>query len=151
MHLVLLQRRRAAKHPSRSDINFVPDAASGVVFVFGRGQSKGTTVPLVNGRLSILQALAASGMACTDHSQGKSEKVRVLRGEGDRAQFFVVKAEKILQGYASPFMLESGDLVFGPETGWTKWKQIINQFLPTLQLISGLLNPYVQLKYLGGF
>ncbi len=133
------------------DIIFVPDSSNEVVFVFGGGQSKGMTVPLVNGRLNLLQALAAGGMAYTDHSQGRFEKVRVLRGEGDGAHFYVVNAEKILRGEAAPFMLESGDLIFVPETGWTKWNQIINQFLPTLQLISGLLNPYVQLKYLGGF
>lgn len=54
--------------------------------------------------------------------------------------------ESILRGRAPPFMLESGDLIFVPETGWTKWNLVLQQFLPTLQL-----SPFVQIKYLGGF
>jgi polysaccharide export outer membrane protein len=128
----------------------VPDSTNEVVYVFG-ANTKGAPVPLVNGRLNILQALSAAGFNYTDHSMGKFESVRVLRSEGDRGQFIVVNAEKILRGRAAPFMLVSGDIVFVPETPWTKWNQILNQILPSLQVIANLLSPFVQLKYLGGF
>ena len=133
------------------DIVFVPDNTNELVYVFGSGQAHGAVVALNNGRLTLLQALAAAGFAYADHSQGKFETVRVLRGGADSAQFFVVNAEKILRGEAGPFMLEAGDLVFVPETAWTKWNLILAQVLPSLQLISGLLSPFVQIKYLGGF
>lgn len=132
------------------DTIFVPDNANQFVYVFG-GATKGAQIPLVNGHLGLLQALASAGFNYTDHSQGKFETVRIIRGEADRATFFVVNAENILKGKAAPFMLESGDLVFVPETAWTKWNQILQQFLPSLQTISGLLSPFVEIKYLGGF
>ena len=77
--------------------------------------------------------------------------MRVLRSAADHAQFYVVNAEKMLRGEAGPFMVEAGDLVFVPETAWTKWNQILAQVLPSLQLIAGLLEPFVQIKFLGGF
>jgi polysaccharide export outer membrane protein len=130
------------------DTVFVPDNTNEVVFVFG-ANIKGSAVPLVNGRLNLIQALSAAGFNYTDHSMGKFESVRIIRSEGDRGQFIVVNAEKILNGKAPPFMLVAGDIVFVPETAWTKWNQILNQILPSLQVIANLLSPFVQLKYLG--
>jgi polysaccharide biosynthesis/export protein len=134
-----------------NDVILVPDNVNEVVYVFGSGLAKGAAVPLLNGRMNLLQALAAAGFGYTDHSQGKFSRVRVLRSSADHAQFYVVNAEKMLRGEAGPFMLEAGDLVFVPETAWTKWNQILAQVLPSLQLIAGLLEPFVQLKFLGGF
>lgn len=131
------------------DTIFVPDNTSEVVFVFG-GNARGVTVPLVNGRLSLLQALAAAGFNYTDHSMGKFQTVHVIRSEGTRGQFIVVNAEKILRGQATPFMLAAGDIVYVPETAWTKWNQVLNQLLPSLQVIANLLSPFVQIKFLGG-
>lgn len=134
-----------------NDVIFVPDNVNEVVYVFGGGLAKGMAVPLLNGNMNLLQALAAAGFGYTDHSQGKFSRVRVLRSSADHAQFYVVDAEKMLRGEAGPFMVEAGDLVFVPETAWTKWNQILAQVLPSLQLISGLLQPFVDIKYLGGF
>jgi polysaccharide biosynthesis/export protein len=131
------------------DTIFVPDNTNEVVFVFG-GNTKGTSVPLINGRLNLIQALAAAGFNYTDHSMGQYENVRVIRSEGDRGQFITINAEKILRGKAAPFMLIAGDIVYVPETAWTKWNQILNQLLPSLQVIANLLNPFVQIKFLGG-
>jgi polysaccharide export outer membrane protein len=38
--------------------------------------------------------------------------------------------------------------VFIPETGVTSWNEALQQILPTLETISGLLNPFVQIKFL---
>jgi polysaccharide export outer membrane protein len=133
------------------DILFVPDNVSEIVYVFGAGVARGVPVTMLNGRLNLVQALAAAGYGYTDHSQGKFQKVRVIRSGADSGLFFVVNAEKILKGEAAPFALEAGDLVFVPETAWTKWNQILAQILPSLQVISGLLTPFVDIKFLGGF
>ena len=127
-----------------NDVILVPDNVNEVVYVFGSGLAKGAAVPILNGRMTLLQALAAAGFGYTDHSQGRFSRVRVLRSSADHAQFFVVDAEKMLRGEAAPFMVEAGDLVFVPETAWTKWNQILAQVLPSLQLIAGLLEPFVR-------
>jgi polysaccharide export outer membrane protein len=41
-----------------------------------------------------------------------------------------------------------GDIVFVPPSGVTTWNEAIQQILPTLQTVSSLLNPFVQIKYL---
>jgi polysaccharide export outer membrane protein len=61
---------------------------------------------------------------------------------------FMVDAERILQGEAAPFELAPGDVVYVPTTAITDWNQALDQLLPTLQTISGLLTPFVQIKFL---
>jgi polysaccharide biosynthesis/export protein len=133
------------------DTIVVPDSVSEQAFVFGAssgGNARGGSVPFVNGRLDILQALAQSGIGYRERVQSRLSDVRVIRGEGDRGQFFVVDVERILRGEAASFMLAPGDIVFIPPSGVTSWNEAIQLILPTLQAVSSVLNPFVQIKYL---
>jgi polysaccharide biosynthesis/export protein len=134
-----------------NDVIFVPDAASEQAFVFGGSagsNAKGGAVAFVAGRLDLLQALAQAGFGFRERAQGNLSEVRIIRGEGDRGQFYVVDVNRILNGEAASFPLAPGDIVFVPETNITNWNEAIQQVLPTLQTISGLLNPFVQIKFL---
>jgi len=129
----------------------VPDNLSEQAFVFGGSagsNSRGGAVAFLNGRLDILQALAQAGIGFRERAQGKLNEVRIIRSEADRGEFFVVDVNKILRGDAGSFLLAPGDIVFVPETAITSWNEAILQILPSLQTISGLLNPFVQIKYL---
>lgn len=133
------------------DAIIVPDNLSEQAFVFGGAagsNSRGGAVPFVNGRLDLLQALAAAGIGFRERAQGRLSEVRIIRSEADRGQFFVVNVNKILRGDAGSFLLAPGDIVFVPETTITSWNEAMLQILPTLQTISGLLTPFVQIKYL---
>lgn len=133
------------------DIVLVPDKTSEQAFVFGAaatGQSHGGVVPFVNGRLTLLQALASMGFGYRDDAQGRLSSTRIIRSVGDRGELFIVDAAKILSGDAGPFELAPGDVVFVPPTALTTWNEGLQQLLPTLQTISGLLTPFVQIKYL---
>ena len=133
------------------DIVLVPDKTSEQAFVFGAaatGQSRGGTVPFVNGRLTLLQALAAMGFGYRDDAQGRLSSTRIIRSVGDHGELFIVDASKILSGEAGPFELDPGDVVFVPPTALTTWNEGLQQLLPTLQTVSGLLTPFVQIKYL---
>lgn len=134
-----------------NDVVFVPDAASEQAFVFGGSagsNAKGGPVPFLAGRLDLLQALAQAGFGFRERAQGNLSQVRIIRSEGDRGQFYVVDVNRILNGEAASFPLAPGDIVFVPETALTNWNEAIQQVLPTLQTISGLLNPFVQIKFL---
>ena len=72
----------------------------------------------------------------------------VIRSESDRGEMFVVDAERILEGEAASFELAPGDVVYVPSTAITDFNQALEQILPTLQTISGLLTPFVQIKFL---
>ncbi|HTQ08038.1 MAG TPA: polysaccharide biosynthesis/export family protein [Polyangiaceae bacterium] len=133
------------------DIVVVPDKSSEQAFVFGGAPGSnpsGGTVQFMNGRLTLLQALAQVGFGSREHTQGHLSETFVIRSAGDRAEFIVVDAAKILAGEAAPFELEPGDVVYVPLTGLASWNEALEEILPTLQTISGLLTPFVQIKYL---
>jgi polysaccharide export outer membrane protein len=138
--------------PLRSgDIILVPDKSSEQAFVFGAsagGTARGGVVPFVNGRLTLLQALAHTGFGYREQAQGRLSATHVLRSAGDRGQLFIVDVSRILAGEAGQFELAPGDVVFVPPTGLTSWNEGLAQLLPTLQTVSGLLTPFVQIKYL---
>jgi polysaccharide export outer membrane protein len=133
------------------DVILVPDKTSEQAFVFGAsagGTARGGAIPFVNGRLTLLQALAQAGFGYREQAQGRLSSTHVLRSAGDRGELFVVDADKILSGEAGPFELAPGDVVFVPPTALTNWNEALGQLLPTLQTVSGLLTPFVQIKYL---
>jgi polysaccharide export outer membrane protein len=72
----------------------------------------------------------------------------VIRSDGDHGELFTVDVASILNGEAAPFPLMPGDVVFVPAGAIANWNQALEQLLPTLQTISGILNPFVQYKYL---
>lgn len=133
------------------DVILIPDSESEKAFVFGASAGsnpRGGPVSFNNGRLTLLQALAAAGFGIRDRFQSVMSDVRVIRSEGDRGELFIVDAEQILDGEAADFPLAPGDIVFVPMTGLTGWNEALTQLLPSLQTISGLLSPFVQIKYL---
>jgi polysaccharide biosynthesis/export protein len=133
------------------DVVLVPDNTNERAYVFGGAggsNPKGGTVSFVNGRLTLLQALAQVGFGTTEQVQGKLSETYVIRSEADRGELFVVDAERLLRGEAANFELAPGDVVYVPPTWVTSWNQVLSQLLPTLQTISGVLAPFVQIKYL---
>ena len=133
------------------DVVLVPDNVNERAYVFGGAvgsNPKGGTVSFVNGRLTLLQALAQVGFGTTEQVQGKLSETYVIRSEADRGELFIVDAERLLRGEAANFELAPGDVVYVPPTWVTSWNQVLSQLLPTLQTISGVLAPFVQIKYL---
>jgi len=133
------------------DIVLVPDKSSEQAFVFGgapESNPRGGAVQFVNGRLTLLQALAQVGFGSRERTQGRLSETHVIRSRGDQGALYIVDATKILDGEAAPFELEPGDVVFVPLTGLASWNEAMSQILPTLQTVSGLLTPFVQIKYL---
>ena len=137
--------------PLRSgDVVFVPNRAADSVFVFGgvTGERSGGAVPFINGRLDILQALAQAGFGFRERAEGVLSDTRVIRSEGDRGELFIVDVERILEGEAATFYLAPGDVIFVPTAAVTDWNLALQQLLPSLQTVSALLNPFVQIQYL---
>jgi polysaccharide biosynthesis/export protein len=133
------------------DIVLVPDDSNERAYVFGGAAGSnplGGVVNFVDGRLNLMQALAQVGFGTTEHLQGKLSETCVLRSENDRGELFIVDAERILRGEAAPFDLSPGDVVYVPPTWITNWNQVLEQLIPTLTALSGVLTPFVQIKYL---
>jgi len=132
------------------DIVMVPDNTAEQAFVLGAvpNVTRLTGVPFVNSRLSIVQALAYAGFGFKERFQARLSRVCVIRSDGDKGEFFVVDVSAILAGEAAPFALEPGDVVYVPATAFTTWNLVIEQILPSLQTVAGILQPFVQLKFL---
>jgi polysaccharide export outer membrane protein len=133
------------------DVVVVPDHQSEQAFIFGgfaTSDPQGGAVQFINGRLSLLQALAKVGFGQTEQYQCDMSAVRVIRSEGDHGELFVVDAQAIMDGDAAPFDLAPGDVVFVPPTGLASWNQALSMLLPSLQTVAGVLEPFVQIKYL---
>lgn len=133
------------------DTVVIPDRSSEQAFVFGAaasGNQRGGVVPFLNGQLNLLQALAQAGFGYRDGAQGSLSTTHIIRSSGDRGELYIVDAKLILNGEAAPFMLAPGDVVYVPPTGVTTWNEAFQQLLPTLQVVSGLLQPFVEIRYL---
>jgi polysaccharide biosynthesis/export protein len=133
------------------DVVLVPDDSNQKAYVLGGSAGsnpKGGVVSFIDGRLSLMQALAQVGFGTTEQVRGKLSETIVLRSEADRGEMYIVDAARMLRGEAASFELVPGDVVFVPPTWVTTWNQVLEQLIPTLTAVSGVLTPFVQIKYL---
>lgn len=130
---------------SSGDIIFVPDDKNQNVFVFGAVKKPGA-VPMPNGRLNLAQALANAGI---DGAGDNEEHIRIIRSlSPTKGELIVVDLRQILKGRNLPFPLMEGDIVYVPFSAVGNWNQAISEILPTLQAVSSVLQPFVQIKFL---
>ncbi len=130
-------------HPG--DTIFVPDDRNLNVFVFGAVDKPGS-VPMPNGNLTLMQALANAGM---DGAGDNENYIRIIRSlSATRGELLVVDMQQILHGNALPFPLMEGDIVYVPRNAIGNWNQAIEEILPSLQAISAILQPFVQIEVL---
>jgi polysaccharide export outer membrane protein len=148
LHALLIDGDLTQNIPLASgDTIVVPTSATENAFVFGAVGKPGA-IPFQSGSLSLLQALSEAGLDLPNYTQSRLSEVRVIRAEGRTAEFYVVDATMILSARAASFNLQPGDIVFVPPTAVATWNQALSQLLPSLQTVSGALNPFVSIKYL---
>ena len=127
------------------DTIYIPDMKGRSVFVFGAVERAGA-VPMPEGPFSLPQAIAAAGLRRSGYDLGQ---VRVIRSlSATRGQLIVADANRMLNGDALPFPMTEGDIVYVPKSGLGSWNDAMTDILPSLQVISGVLQPFVQIKFL---
>lgn len=148
LHALLVNGDLSQNIPLASgDAIVIPSSASENAFVFGAVGKPGP-IGFQSGGLSLLQAIASAGMDLTNYTDAKLARIHIIRAQGKSAEFYIVDARLILDGEASSFPLEPGDIVFVPPTAVATWNEVLNQLLPSLNTVSAVLNPFVSLKYL---
>lgn len=133
------------------DVVMIPDHQNDQAFLFGGvsgSNPSGGAIPFTNGRLTLLQALARGGFGQSEQFLARLSDVHVIRSEGDRGELFIVNVRAILRGEAAPFDLAPGDVVYVPPTAISDWNQALTALIPFLETVAGILQPFVQLKYL---
>jgi polysaccharide export outer membrane protein len=127
------------------DTIYVPDDKNQNVFVFGAVTKPGPVV-MPNGSLTLSQALAAANL---NDVRGHIGFIRIIRSYSPvRGELLVVDLDAILRGEALPFTLTKGDVIYVPRSRIGNWNETVTEILPSLQLFSALLQPFVQIKYL---
>ena len=127
------------------DTIFIPNQADAMVFVFGAVKQPGPQ-KMNAGRLTLGQAMATAGL---DIVGGKETLVRIIRSlSPTRGQLLVVDLDTEMQGRTLPFILQDGDVVFVPRSAIRGWNEAIGEILPSLNAVSAMLNPFVQIMFL---
>jgi polysaccharide export outer membrane protein len=127
------------------DSIFIPDNRNSQVFVFGAVKKPGP-VPMLQGGLNLAQAIGSAELRDTGYD---FKHIRIIRSlSTTKGELLVVDFDKILRGEALPVQLIAGDIVYVPRSHIGAWNEAINEMLPSLQAISALLQPFVNIKYL---
>ena len=127
------------------DTVFIPDNRNQNIFVFG-AVSKPGPIPMPQGRMNLLEAIAAADPRIVGSD---IKNVRIIRSlTTTSGELLVVDLSKIRRGETLPMQLVEGDVVYIPKNAFGTWNDAIAEILPSLQAISALLQPFVSLTYL---
>jgi polysaccharide export outer membrane protein len=95
--------------------------------------------------MTIVEAIAQAGDI---NVYGERDSIKIIRGGLNDPKVSVVNMTKLASLSGSDLMLHSGDVVYIQPNTMRAVNANINELIPSLQLISGLLAPFVALKYL---
>jgi len=127
------------------DTLYIPDNRNRQIFVFGAVKKPGPQ-PILPGGLTLGQAIASAELRDTGYDLNY---VRIIRSySATRGELIVVDFERIMRGEAMPLVLQNGDIVYVPRSYLGSWNDAIAEILPSLQAVSALLSPFVQIKFL---
>lgn len=125
-----------------NDTIFVPDSEEQKVLVMGNVLRPGP-VPLLKGKLNLLEAIAAAGGI--DRNGSKIRQLRIIRSlSPTTGELIVVDFKRIVDGQAMPYPLLAGDVVVIPRSKLGAWNDTLKEVLPTFQAFSSIVSPFAQ-------
>lgn len=127
------------------DTIFLPDNKNQYVFVFGAVNKPGPLL-MPQGRMNLLEAIATADPRSVG---SKLEHVRIIRSlTTTTGELLVVDLAAIRRGETLSMQLVEGDVVYVPKNAFGTWNDAIAEILPSLNAVSALLQPFVQIKFL---
>lgn len=96
-------------------------------------------IPLIDGKMTVLQAMAMSGLLDLKDTELDIKNVYVVRTEMDRIETFKIDVEKMLKGEAISFNLLGGDVIYITKSKVGTINQIVREFFPILSFINQTL------------
>jgi len=115
------------------------------VFVFGAVKKPGPFAMPASG-VNLAQVIANAEVQNTGYN---FQKVRIIRSNTPtQGELLIVDFDSILRGKAVPMQLQEGDIVYVPKSAVGSWNDAISDLLPSLQTVSSILQPFVNIKYL---
>ena len=127
------------------DAIYIPDNKNRQVFIFGAVKKPGA-VPMPPSGLNLAQAIASAELRDIGFD---FRHVRIIRSlSTTRGELIVVDYDRVLRGDALPIQLAEGDIIYVPKSGFGNWNDAIAEMLPSLQMVSAVLQPFVSIKFL---
>ncbi|HBG05036.1 MAG: sugar transporter [Geobacteraceae bacterium GWC2_58_44] len=127
------------------DTVYIPDNRNQQVFIFGAVKKPGA-VAMPPGGFNLAQAIASAELRDTGYD---FRHVRIIRSlSTTRGELMVVDYDRVLRGEALPMQLSEGDIIYVPKSGFGTWNDVIAEILPSLQAVSAILQPFVQIRFL---
>lgn len=128
----------AGADPSRillkdGDVIRVPTRDEGKVYVLGE-ISKAQALPLVNGRMSLAQAIAEVGGISPLSAEGKGVYVIRLHDSASVDLYHLDARNPLALAIGDRFPLEPRDIVWVDATGLARWNRVVGLILPTANL-----------------
>jgi len=115
------------------------------IFVFGAVKKPGPQ-PISPSGVNLAQAMASAEVQSTGQN---FRKVRIIRSNTPtQGELLVVDFDSMLRGKAMPMQLQEGDIVYVPKSAIGSWNEALAELLPSLQTVSSVLQPFVNIKYL---
>lgn len=129
-----------------NDCIHIPDSSERRLFVLGEVLRPGM-LSMGAQPMDVLQAITAAGGLRDRTPDLKS--IRIIRSlSPTRGELLALDLHSVFEGRGRPVQLQPGDVVIVPQTGLEDWNDIVNTLTPTFQLLSGSLEPFVQIKFL---
>lgn len=127
------------------DAIYIPDNKNRQVFIFGAVKKPGA-VSMPPSGLNLAQAIASAELRDIGFD---FRHVRIIRSlSTTRGELIVVDYDRVLRGDALPIQLAEGDIIYVPKSGFGNWNDAIAEMLPSLQMVSAVLQPFVSIKFL---
>ncbi len=114
------------------------------VYVVGEVNRPGP-VQFFDDRITLIEALARAG---DFNIYAKRDKVMIIRGNLSNPTVITVDLTDINQVQAAGMILQPNDIVYVPPNKMRKVNVVIGQISPPIRLISEILQPFVQIKFL---
>jgi polysaccharide export outer membrane protein len=115
------------------------------VFIFGAVRKPGP-YPMPPSGMNLAQVIAGADLIDTAYN---FRQVRIIRSNSPtQGELLVVDFDSVLRGKALPTQLKEGDIVYIPKSAIGSWNEVIAELLPSLQTVSSILQPFVNIKYL---
>lgn len=130
------------------DVVRIPDAEESKVYVLGEVE-RPSALPMTSGKMTLVNALAASGGLNPLSAQSKS--IYVIRGEiPSKIQVWHLNARNPLAlAMADRFALHPKDLVYVDATKLANWNRMLNLVLPTASLFNQISGTAVNVNTVG--
>lgn len=149
IHALLVEGRTDYNLQLRAgDTIYVPSVNDLQAYILGAVVRPGA-VPFSKQPMTLLKALSeAGGVAPGRAYLGQVRIIRTISAlEG---QLILADVGRILKGHAPDITLRPDDIVYVPQTILADWNDALRAITPSLQMAGGVLQPFVQLKFLTG-